>query len=117
MMPVNKSIFFLTESWLLPEVYINGQLAGKWDYGYNSFYLNVTGLINFEGENVIAIKVDTRQHDSRWYPGAGIYRKIQMIITSPVHVAMWGTYIQTPSINDDSALVHVYTTINNLSRC
>ncbi|HEY9114310.1 MAG TPA: glycoside hydrolase family 2 TIM barrel-domain containing protein, partial [Bacteroidales bacterium] len=111
-----KQIYFLFDGIMaFPEVYINGKLAGKWDYGYNSFYLNVTDLIKFEGENVIAIKVDTRQHDSRWYPGAGIYRKIQMISTSPVHVAMWGTYIQTPSINDDSALVHVYTTINNQS--
>ncbi|HEY9115049.1 MAG TPA: glycoside hydrolase family 2 TIM barrel-domain containing protein, partial [Bacteroidales bacterium] len=109
-----KQIYFLFDGIMaFPEVYINGKLAGKWDYGYNSFYLNVTDLINFEGENVIAIKVDTRQHDSRWYPGAGIYRKIKMISTSPVHVAMWGTYVQTPSINDDSALVHVYTTVNN----
>lgn len=111
-----NQIYFLFDGIMsFPEVYINGKLAGEWDYGYNSFYLNVTDLINFGGENVIAIKVDTRQHDSRWYPGAGIYRKIQMICTSPVHVAMWGTYIQTPSINADTALVHVYTTVNNLS--
>lgn len=111
-----KQVYFLFDGIMaFPEVYVNGKLAGKWDYGYNSFYLNVTDLINFEGENVIAIKVDTRQHESRWYPGAGIYRKIQMIATSTVHVAMWGTYVQTPSITDDSALVHVYTTLENQS--
>jgi len=96
-----------------PKVYINGQFAGEWDYGYNSFYLNVTEYLNLEGQNVIAIKADTRDHESRWYPGAGIFRKIQMFITDPVHVAMWGTYIQTPDVKDTSALLRIFTTLNN----
>ncbi len=98
-----------------PQVYINGELAGEWDYGYNSFYLNITNFLNFSGSNVIAIKVDTRQHDSRWYPGAGIYRKIQMIITDPVHVDIWGTHITTPKIHKNQAEVHITATVNNFS--
>jgi beta-galactosidase len=98
-----------------PKVYINGELAGEWDYGYNSFYLDITDLVNFEGENTIAVRVDTREFDSRWYPGAGIYRKVQLIATNPVHLQHWGTYIQTPSVTDDSALIHVYTTVVNNS--
>ena len=98
-----------------PEVYINGELAGKWDYGYNSFYLDITGFVSFELENILAIHVDTRKHDSRWYPGAGIYRKIEMIAVNPVHVDIWGTYITTPIIKPHYADVRIATTVNNRS--
>lgn len=99
-----------------PKVYLNGVLAGEWDYGYNSFYLNITELINFSGSNLLAIRVDTREHDSRWYPGAGIYRKIQMIIVDPVHVNIWGTYITTPTIDKEQAEIQIVTTFNNFTK-
>ena len=96
-----------------PEIYINGNLAGKWDYGYNSFYLDITGYLLFNGPNTIAIHADTRNHDSRWYPGAGIFRKIQMIIVNPVHVGIWGTYITTPVVKPNYTEVNVVTTVEN----
>jgi len=57
-----------------PRIYINGQLAGTWDYGYTPFWIDATDYVKFGQKNVIAVSVDTRQHRSRWYPGAGIYR-------------------------------------------
>jgi len=98
-----------------PEVFVNGDLAGKWDYGYNSFYLDITAIARSGEENTIAIHADTRKHDSRWYPGAGIYRKVQLIAVNPVHVATWGTYITTPVIMPHYADVQVATTVNNYS--
>ncbi len=95
-----------------PEIYINGNLAGKWDYGYNSFWLDVTKFLH-PGENLLAIHADTRNHDSRWYPGAGIYRKIQMIVTDPVHTDIWGTYVTIPVINEKSASVMIRSLIRN----
>ena len=96
-----------------PEIYINGQLAGEWDYGYSSFYLDITDLVKKEGLNSIALRVDTRKFDSRWYPGAGIYRKVQLLLTTPVHHSIWGTQVQTPVIHSDSALIHIYNRIDN----
>lgn len=96
-----------------PEIYINGHLAGKWDYGYNSFYVNITDLLNFEGKNILAVHADTRKHDSRWYPGAGIYRKVQMLVTHPVHVDIWGTYVTTPVIKPNYASVRISNRIVN----
>ena len=98
-----------------PEVYLNGQLAGKWDYGYNSFYLDVTKLVNFKGKNFLAIHADTREHDSRWYPGAGIYRKIQMVAVDPLHIQVWGTQITTPVIKSNYAEVRIMNTVVNNS--
>jgi len=98
-----------------PEVYINGKLAGKWDYGYNSFYLDVTGFIQPGKDNVLAVHVDTRNHGSRWYPGAGIYRKVQMIVVNPIHVGIWGTYVTTPDVKSNYANVRIMTTVHNLT--
>ncbi len=113
----NGNQFFMIFDGIMafPKVYINGKLAGEWDYGYNSFYLNITEFINYEEPNTIAIRVDTREHDSRWYPGAGIYRKIQMVITDQVHMDVWGTYITSEIKEDNTAEVTVINTINNLS--
>lgn len=98
-----------------PEVFINGKPAGKWDYGYNSFYLDVTGFIDFGKANILAIRVDTRNHKSRWYPGAGIFRKVQMLVLDPVHVGIWGTHVTTPIIKPSYSEVRVNTTVWNKS--
>ena len=74
-----------------PKVYVNGQLAGQWDYGYMSFRVDATPYVKFGQANVIAVQADTRRWGTRWYPGAGIYRRVTMTICDPVHLAHWGT--------------------------
>jgi beta-galactosidase len=112
----NEQVFLIFDGVMaFPKVYINGKLAGEWDYGYNSFIIDITGFVNFSGQNLIAVKTDTHQHDSRWYPGAGIYRKVQMVITDPLHAGIWGTQITSPVIATDKAMIHVVTIISNTS--
>ncbi len=96
-----------------PKVYVNGALAGSWDYGYMSFHLDVTEHLQPGGENLIAVHADTRQHDSRWYPGAGLYRKVRMVAVDPIHVDVWGTYVTTPIIQPHYADVRIRTTVRN----
>jgi len=95
-----------------PKVYVNGQLAGQWDYGYMSFRVDATPYVR-PGQNTIAVYVDTRNHGTRWYPGAGIYRKVTMTLRYPVHVAHWGTVVTTPSVDDKAATVRVRSTVEN----
>lgn len=96
-----------------PRVYINGQIAGEWDYGYNSFRVDATPYVEFGKSNLIAVVADTRRHRSRWYPGAGIYRKVTMTVTEPVHIAHWGAFVTTPSVSNDSATVNVNVIVEN----
>ena len=98
-----------------PEIYINGKLVGNWDYGYNSFYIDVTDDLNFGGKNMLTVHADTRKHDSRWYPGGGIYRKIQVLVVNPIHVNVWGTYVTTPIVAKDSAMVRINASVKNES--
>jgi len=98
-----------------PEVFVNGKKAGKWDYGYSPFYLDITALLQPGSKNCIAVHVDTRNHDSRWYPGAGMYRKVQMIVSDPIHAGIWGTYVTTPVVKPNYAKVRIMTTVLNES--
>jgi beta-galactosidase len=110
----NRRVYFdFNGVMAFPKVYVNGQLAGEWDYGYMSFRVDATPYVKFGRSNVIAVQVDTRRHGTRWYPGAGIYRKVTMTVCEPVHVAHWGTCVTTPDVNDASATVRVRSTIEN----
>jgi beta-galactosidase len=97
------------------QIWLNGKYVGTWPYGYSSFRMDLTPFINMEKENVIAVRLDTENWDSRWYPGAGIYRHVWLVQTNEVHVAHWGSYITTPEINDQSALVNLKITVANES--
>ncbi len=111
-----KHIYLLFDGVMaFPVIYVNGKKAGEWDYGYNSFFLDITSFIKPGAENLIAVHADTRRHDSRWYPGAGIYRNVHLIAVNPVHIDIWGTYITTPIIKPHYADVRIATTVNNLS--
>ncbi|MGW2886998.1 glycoside hydrolase family 2 TIM barrel-domain containing protein [Streptomyces griseoruber] len=98
-------------------VYCNGTEAGRHPYGYTGFAFDLTGLLHTDGstENVIAVKVQNRLPSSRWYSGSGIYREARLVVTEPVHVARWGTYVTTPEVTGERALVQVATAVENTS--
>jgi beta-galactosidase len=95
------------------DVWINGRHLGKHPYGYTSFYFDLTPFIQ-KGENIIAVRIDNSlQRNSRWYSGSGIYRHVWLNIAGPVHIAQWGTYITTPSVDSSSATISIRSTIEN----
>ena len=97
-------------------VYINGHLLGTRPYGYISFSYDLTPYLNWDGENVIAVKVDNSdQPNSRWYSGCGIYRDVRIVKTNPVHITQWGTYITSTVNPDGTASVHIQADALNLS--
>jgi beta-galactosidase len=109
-----KRIYFIFDGVMaFPKVYMNGQLAGQWDYGYTPFLIDATDYVEFGRDNVIVVSVDTKQHGSRWYPGAGIYRDVMMVITNQIHVEHWGTFITTPYVSEKITNVKVRNTIEN----
>ena len=95
------------------EVWLNGQKVGARPYGYESFALDLTPYIKFGEDNVLAVRLAPEDQSSRWYPGAGIYRNVWLIVTGSVRVAQWGTYITTPTVTDAKALVVIKTELEN----
>ena len=92
-------------------VYINGKEAGYWPYGYNTFYLDVTPYLNAGGKNIMAVRLENDVESSRWYPGAGLYRNVHLIVNEDVHIPMWGTQLSTPVVKNDFARVRLNTSL------
>ncbi|MBG0860772.1 MAG: DUF4982 domain-containing protein [Bacteroidales bacterium] len=95
------------------KVWLNGKFVGEWPYGYTSFRLDLTPYIKTGGENVIAVRLDTKSWDSRWYPGAGIYRNVWLVKTRPVHIAYNGVYCTTPEIKKETGTVSLNTEVES----
>lgn len=95
------------------DVWLNGRQIGNHPYGYSSFWFDITDNLKYEGENVICVKVKNEGENSRWYSGSGIYRHVWLQVVAPVHTDTWGTYITTPQVSDEEALVNIKTTIVN----
>jgi beta-galactosidase len=100
------------------EVWINGQYLGKRPYGFSSFSYDLSPYLKFgEGlKNVIVVKVDnSKQPNSRWYSGSGIYRNVWLVKTNSIHVAANGTFISTPVVNNKQASIKIETQLTNES--
>jgi beta-galactosidase len=98
------------------EVFINGKSLGVHPFGYTSFIYDLTPYLNYGKENVISVRVDnSKQVNSRWYSGSGIYRHVWLMVNNPVHLAQWGTVVTTPEVTSESATVQVKTLIKNES--
>ncbi len=80
-------------------VYINGKEAGENKYGYSSFEVDITPLLN-DGCNDIVVLVRHEAPNSRWYSGAGIYRNIHIIKTGADYLATDGIYFTTKKDGD-----------------
>ncbi len=80
-------------------VYVNGKEAISWPFGYNSFHCDVTDLLNADGKsNTLAVRLENKPESSRWYPGAGLYRNVHVIVTKDIHVPVWGGHISQPPL-------------------
>lgn len=94
-------------------IYLNGKYIGNRPYGYSSFSLDLTEHFSFGEENILAVRVENKPEMSRFYTGAGVYRPVRLLCTSPVHVAHWGTYVTTPQITSHKGVVKIETAVKS----
>ena len=74
-----------------PEVFLNGEKVGGWDYGYMGFEVDVSDKVRIGEPNELLVKVDTTSHRSRWYPGAGIIRDVTLVIEDREERVLYGS--------------------------
>ncbi len=92
-----------------PTVRINGENVGYWPYGYNAFRVEIPqNLITAKPHNLL-LEVDLKnvEESSRWYPGAGIYRPVTLILTPRTHLDDWSIYFHTIGERNGKAVVEV----------
>lgn len=73
-------------------LFVNGQKAGDWKYGYSSFVMDITDYLQ-DGENELLMLVRHQSPNSRWYSGAGIYRDVWMKVCREKYLPINGTYV------------------------
>jgi len=100
------------------EIYINGKKVGEHQGGYTGFTVNISKYVK-QGDNSLAIKVN-----NIWNPqiapragehvfSGGIYRDVYLTVTAPLHVIWNGTFVTTPVVSKEKAIVNVKTEIKN----
>lgn len=73
-------------------VFVNGQKIGDWKYGYSTFDMEITKALQ-KGKNWILVQVRFQAPNSRWYSGAGIYRKVWLKLCKQTYLPMDGSYV------------------------
>lgn len=105
----DKAILMIDGAMSCAKVSINGKEAGYWPYGYNAFNIDATDYVNMGEDNLIEISLNNIEESSRWYPGAGIYRPIKLVLTKKANFPTWKTYTRTLSISENEAVLEVST--------
>ena len=89
------------------EVFVNGVKVGNRPYGYSYFYFDISSYVQAGKKNVVAVRLENQPFSSRWYPGAGLYRKVRVIVKNRESFKHWGHFITTPSVSDNIARVNI----------
>lgn len=85
-----------------PTVYINGKKAGFWAYGYNTFRVDITPFMKV-GDNLLEVSLQNLEESSRWYPGAGIYRPVTLILNHQARLDDWSLFFKTVKLENGKA--------------
>ncbi|TXK49353.1 glycoside hydrolase family 2 protein [Pontibacter qinzhouensis] len=110
--PGQKVILLFEGAMSEPKVYLNGEKVGEWNFGYNYFYFDVSEHIVASKPNTLAVQLSNKGLSSRWYPGAGLYRKVQVIVKNQESIDQWGTFITTPFVSAGLAKVNIKTKVS-----
>jgi beta-galactosidase len=93
-------------------VIFNGFYIGRHIGGYDPFSFDVTDFATPGGKNVLLVRVDATQSDGWFYEGAGLYRHVWLVKTSPVHVKKWGTFASA-QVRPGEATVKIRSEVEN----
>ena len=95
------------------DVYVNGEEMVYWPYGYNTFDCYILPQL-ITGDSVdIDVFLENKPQQSRWYPGAGLYRNVHLVETHPIHVPTFGVLVRTPEVKKEQATVTIEVELQN----
>ena len=103
----SKKVILLFEGAMSePKIFVNGKKVGEWAYGYSYFYFDISEFVH-QKENVLAVQLSNKEFASRWYPGAGLYRKVSLIVKNNNSFNQWGTFVTTPFVSETEAKINI----------
>ncbi len=94
-------------------IYLNGCLVKRNFSAYNGIYVDVSDVVHYGKDNVIAIHIDRSDYEGWWYQGGGIYRNVKLIVTDKLGLDLFGVYAPTEKVKDGEWNVNFQTEITN----
>ena len=95
------------------DVYVNGEEMVYWPYGYNTFDCYILPQL-ITGDSVdIDVFLENKPQQSRWYPGAGLYRNVHLVESDPIHIPTFGVLVRTPKISNEFAQITIDIDLQN----
>lgn len=95
-------------------IWLNGFYLGNNKSGYVGVTYDITDYINFEKDNVLAVRADATQYEGWFYEGAGIYRHVWLNKYDNIHIETDGVFVHS-AIVSNKAVVNVETVVKNQS--
>src|SRR5690349_21596308 len=88
-------------------VWLNGQRLGEYKGGYTPFFFELTPHLDFDGDNVLAVAVDSTErpdippfgYEIDYLTFGGIYREVSLVAVEP-------TFIENISVRPKDVLTH-----------
>ena len=93
-------------------VYFNGVYMLDHLEAHTPFEIDVTDFVNYDEDNVLAIRVESGTGGAWWYQGGGIYRNVWLEKRESVSVNRYGIYVH-PEKRETDWLVPVETEVRN----
>ncbi|MDE5607571.1 MAG: DUF4982 domain-containing protein [Muribaculaceae bacterium] len=95
---------YLEGAYMNSEVSVNGEYADGHPYGYTSYRVDITPLLQ-QGDNTLEISVDnTAQKNSRWYTGTGLYRPVWLEHYGQAYIEPESMVFTSPGIRPGMAI-------------
>ncbi|HEX7494708.1 MAG TPA: beta-galactosidase GalA [Bacteroidales bacterium] len=95
------------------KVWMNGFYIGNNMSGYIGFSCDITDYVNFNGENIVVVRVDASQNEGWWYEGAGIYRHVWLNQYDNIHFVPNGIFVSTNLLDSTHSEVYIESTLEN----
>ena len=100
---------------LIGDVWVNGQKVGSTEYGYLGFESDITKLLKYDVDNVVAVCASTgKKGGSRWYTGGGLYRDVYLVVKNPVAIARNGVFVSTPKVTGQNAEISIQVEVEGI---
>ena len=95
------------------DVFVNGEEMVYWPYGYNTFDCYILPHLITSDSVDIDVWLENKPQQSRWYPGAGLYRNVHLVESDSIHIPTFGILIRTPLVNKHQARITVAVDLQN----
>ena len=96
------------------EVYLNSCFLCRSTSGYVPFEVDITDLVRFGEDNVLAVHVDPDSREGWWYQGGGIYRNVWMIKTAQTAIDLHGVFLPVEKMTEERWKVPVEVEVFNI---